>query len=106
MKPVEMLKLDPSARVEQRCNARAMGEVGREHKGMRPDEFVAYAFADTQVNGATVKAPGAAVRSRGAWYHVSYECETADNGLSIRSFSYVLGDEIPKKDWDEHYLVP
>lgn len=101
----QMLKLAPSARVEQRCNARAMGDVGREHPGMRPDELVAYAFADPQIDGATVKAPGAAVRSRGTWYRLSYDCETADEGLTIRSFKYVLGEPVPKKDWAEHYLV-
>jgi len=101
----QMLKLAPTTRLEQRCNARAMGDVGREHAGMRPDELIAYAFGDPIITGATVKAPGAAVRSKGTWYRLSYDCETTDDGLSIRSFKYVLGDPIPKKDWEEHYLV-
>lgn len=101
----EMLKLDPSARVEQRCNARGMGEIGREHKDMHPDELVAYAYANTKLNGEHLAAPGAAVRSGSTWYHLSYSCETANEGMDIKSFSYKLGTAIPRSEWDEHYLV-
>lgn len=102
----QMLKLDPATRVEQRCDARAMGIVGREHKGYRPDEFVAYAFADTVVHGSQIKAPGGAIRSSGKWYKLAYVCETSPDGLEIKSFSYQLGAEVPRSEWDTHYLVP
>lgn len=102
----QMLKLDPATRVEQRCDARAMGIVGREHKGYRPDEFVAYAFADPVMRGTHIKAPGGAIRSGGKWYKLSYVCETSSDGLEIKSFSYQLGAEVPRSEWDAHYLVP
>ena len=102
----QMLKLDPATRVEQRCDARAMGSVGREHKGYRPDEFVAYAFADPVMRGTQIKAPGGAIRSSGKWYRLSYVCETSVDGLDIKSFSYELGAEVPRSEWDAHYLVP
>jgi Domain of Unknown Function (DUF930) len=102
----QMLKLDPATRVEQRCDARAMGIVGREHKGYRPDEFVAYAFADPVMRGTHIKAPGGAIRSGGKWYKLSYMCETSSDGLEIKSFSYQLGAEVPRSEWDAHYLVP
>lgn len=102
----QMLKLDPSTRVEQRCDARAMGAVGREHKGYRPDELVAYAFADPVVRGSQIKASGGAIRSAGKWYKLSYICETSPDGLDIKSFSYKLGAEVPRSEWDTHFLVP
>lgn len=102
----QMLKLDPATRIEQRCDARAMGIVGREHKGYRPDEFVAYAFADPVMRGTQIKAPGGAIRSAGRWYKLSYVCETSSDGLDIKSFSYQLGAEVPRSEWDAHYLVP
>lgn len=101
----QMLSLDPTFRVEQRCNARGMGVVGREHKPLHPDELVAYAYHDTAVKGAVVKAPGAAIRSGDTWYHLSYVCETSDDGLEIKSFQYALGEPIPKVEWGQHYLV-
>ncbi|GGF53759.1 hypothetical protein GCM10007301_11520 [Azorhizobium oxalatiphilum] len=101
-----LLRLAPSARMEQRCNAKAMGTIGRERKGMRPDELVAYAFADTKLKDGLILAPGAAVRSRGKWYRLSYSCQTADNGTQVTTFTYTLGSEVPRDQWSQHYLVP
>jgi len=102
----QMLKLSPETRVEQRCDARAMGAVQREHKGYRPDEFVAYAFADPVLRGSKISAPGGAIRSNGKWYRLSYTCETNAEGLEVVSFAYQLGAEVPRSQWEAHFLVP
>lgn len=102
----QMLKLSPETRVEQRCDAKAMGSVGREHKGFKPDEFVAYAFGDPDLRGTRINAPGGAIRSGGKWYRLSYVCETSADGLEVKSFAYQLGNEVPRHEWDEHFLVP
>jgi len=101
-----MLKLAPSARAEQRCNARAMGVVSREHKDMQPDELVAYAFQDSVITAAEVNAPGGAIRSHGAWYRISYHCITSADGLEVQEFDYRLGSAVPRAQWADHYLVP
>jgi len=101
----QMMLLDPSERIEQRCNARAMGEVQRNVKGMKPDELVAYAYRDPVIKGWKIKAPGAAIRSGNTWYHLSYECETEHDGLDVKSFTYKLGAAIPTSEWGGHYLV-
>ncbi len=98
--------LAPNVRIEQRCNAKAMGVIGREHHDLHPDELVAYAFADTVIKDASIRAPGAAVRSAGKWFRLSYTCETGDNGTSVVTFQYKLGSMVPREDWDAHYLVP
>ncbi|MCS0497377.1 DUF930 domain-containing protein [Ancylobacter mangrovi] len=101
----EMKMLDPSERIEQRCNTKAMGEVGRDHKGMKPDELVAYAYSDTHLKGPRIKAPGAAIRSGRTWYHLSYDCLTEHDGMDVKTFSYKLGSAIPDSEWSHHYLV-
>lgn len=101
----EMMRLDPAERIEQVCNTRAMGEVQRANKGMKPDELVAYAYRDPIVKGWKIKAPGAAVRSGNDWYHLTYDCETQHDGLEVKSFTYKLGAVIPKAEWGSHYLV-
>lgn len=101
----QMMRLEPSERIEQVCNTRAMGEVQRTRKGMRPDELVAYAYRDPVVKGWKIKAPGAAVRSGHTWYHISYECETVHDGLDVKSFRFTLGAAIPTSEWSAHYLV-
>jgi hypothetical protein len=102
----EMMMLTPETRLEQRCNARAMGEIERQHKGFKPDEFVAYAFGDTAIRGDKINAPGGAIRSHGNWYRVSYACQTSPDGLQVKSFTYQLGAIVPRQDWDKHFLVP
>jgi hypothetical protein len=102
----QLLKLETSTRMEQRCNGRAAGAIRREQHGFDPDEVVAYAFADSTIEGAHVEAPGAAIRSHGRWYHVAYSCHATPDGLGIEDFRYTLGDEVPRAQWDDHYLVP
>lgn len=101
----QLLKLEPSTRIEQRCNGRATGITRREHRLHAPDEVVAYAFADDSIKGAVVDAPGAAIRDGGAWYRLSYHCRATEDGLGIVSFDYTLGAKIPRKDWAAHQLV-
>jgi hypothetical protein len=101
----EMLKLDIETRVEQRCNSRAMGIVRREHWPMNPDEGIVRAFAEPEENGPEMHATGAAIRSRGEWYRIAFECVTADDGMDIKTFSYSLGAEVPRSEWREHNLV-
>lgn len=101
-----MLHVDLPTRIEQRCNARAMGTVGREHADMQPEETVAYAFADPQLGDASITAPGAAIRSHGHWYHLSYTCHTSADGMDVDTFSYTLGEEVPRDEWSAHSLVP
>lgn len=101
-----ILHVAPATRMEQVCNAKAMGVIGHEHRGMRPDELVAYAFADTKVGHDSITAPGAAVRSAGHWYRLSYRCHTTDDGLNVTDLDYSLGHEVPRSDWSAHYLVP
>ena len=102
----QMLALDLDTRIEQRCNARAMGEISRANRAMRPDELVAYAFKDSELKGDVVHAPGAAVRSGNAWYRLSYVCRTTPDGLEVLSLSFKLGDEVPRSEWEDHQLVP
>lgn len=101
-----MLRLSPDERVEQNCNARALSAVGREHRDFHPDEIAAYAFADTVIVKGKVTAPGAAFRSQGVWYRLSYICQTSDDGMAIQSFSYKLGAAVPRAEWDKHNLTP
>lgn len=101
-----LLRLSPATRMEQRCNEKAMGAIGREQKTLHPDELVAYAYASTAITGATIRAPGAAVRSGGKWYHLSYTCQTSQDGTEVKAFDYALGTVIPRSEWAEHYLVP
>lgn len=102
---LEQLKvLDPVERMEQRCDIEAMDRIKREQKQFRPDKVVAYSFSDPVVSGNAMKAPGAVVRSRGAWYRLKYKCTTGPQHLKVLGFQYKLGATVPRRDWEAHYL--
>jgi hypothetical protein len=102
----QMLKLTPETRIEERCDARANGLIGREHPDKKPDKTIAYAFGDVTITDRTVHAPYAVFRSRGEWFHLSYSCVTSNDGLDIQAFSYSVGDKVPRALWAEHDLYP
>ncbi|MGV0911819.1 DUF930 domain-containing protein [Martelella sp. FOR1707] len=102
----ELDRLDPEEKLEQRCDIEALARIDAARKDMTPDKVIAYTFAPTELEGTSLSAPGAAVRSRGHWYKLSYRCVTASDELAIESFSFKLGQEIPRSAWERLYLYP
>lgn len=101
----QLSRLDPQTRLEQRCDIEAMERLALETR-LHPDKALAYAFCDPKITKNHIIARGAAIRAHEHWYHLSYDCRTKDDALTIRSFSYKLGPVIPRKNWAKHYLVP
>ena len=97
-------KLDPGARLEQRCDMEAMARIDRDKKGYRPERVVASATADTSVDGDALVGKGAAVRSKGNWYRLSFVCKTSADHMKVLSFDYQIGDAIPKESWEQFNL--
>ncbi|MBR7650815.1 DUF930 domain-containing protein [Brucella oryzae] len=101
----QLEKLDPATRLEQRCDVEAMERITREQK-FSVDKVLAYAFSDPVTRKNSIRADGAAFRSREHWYKLSFVCKTDEDHINIVSFRYDIGDEVPHNQWDKHYLVP
>jgi hypothetical protein len=101
----QLEKLDPATRLEQRCDVEAMERITQEQK-FSVDKVLAYAFSDPVTKKNSIKADGAAFRSREHWYKLSFVCKTDEEHINIVSFRYDIGDEVPQNQWDKHYLVP
>ncbi|MEL4073131.1 DUF930 domain-containing protein [Ochrobactrum sp. GPK 3] len=102
----QLIRLDPLTRLEQRCNLEAMERITRENRRYDVDKVPAYAYFDPTIKSRGIQAQGAAMRSCGVWYKLSYSCRTKDNYLGIESFKYKVGKVIPKEKWENHFLVP
>ena len=102
----ELDRLDPEEKLEQRCDIEALARIDAARKDMTPDKVIAYTFAPTELEGTSLSAPGAAVRSHGHWYKLSYHCATASDEIAVKSFSFKLGEEIPRSAWERLYLYP
>jgi hypothetical protein len=91
--------LAPSERLEQLCDYTAMMRIRKDEKNYRPDRAVTNAMAPANVSGDTIKATGGAFRSRGKWYALTYACTATPDHLSVLSFNYTIGPEIPETKW-------
>ena len=96
--------LAPEERLEQRCDIEAMDRIKQEQKGFAPDKVIAYTFSDPEISGAKFKASGAVFRSKGDWYHLSYNCITGPQHINVRELDYKIGDKVPREKWDKYYL--
>lgn len=97
-------ELDLGARLEQRCDYEAMQRIAHDTKGYSPDRVVAGATEETEVDGDVLTGDGAAFRSKGKWYQLSFVCKTSDDHMDVLDFDYRIGDLIPKDKWEEFGL--
>jgi hypothetical protein len=91
--------LAPPERLEQICDFTAMTRIRKDSSEYRPDRAVANATADPQNRDDTIVAKGGAFRSRGKWYALSYVCKGAPDHMSVLTFHYTIGAEIPEAKW-------
>jgi hypothetical protein len=94
-----LLMLDPSERLEQLCDYTAMTQIRNDDKNYRPDRAVANAMAEAQVRQDMVETKGGAFRSRGKWYALSYSCAATPDHMTVVTFKYTIGPEIPETKW-------
>lgn len=96
--------LDPDTRLEQACDTEAMARITADRNGFKADKVIAYTFAEPQLKGDSLKAPGAVFRSRGEWYRLSFTCATGPRRVNVKSFDYQIGSIVPRAAWTENYL--
>lgn len=94
-----LMMLAPSERLEQLCDFTAMTRIRKDSSAFRPDRAVANATADPQNHDDIIVAKGAAFRSRGKWYALAYVCKGAPDHMSVLTFNYTIGSEIPEAKW-------
>ena len=91
--------LAPEERLEQLCNYTAMQQIRQDDKNFRPDRTVANAAAEPREKGDTIEAKGAAFRSGGKWYALTYTCTANPDRTAVTAFRYTVGGEIPETKW-------
>jgi Domain of Unknown Function (DUF930) len=94
-----LLMLDPGERLEQLCDYTAMARIRNDDKNYLPDRAVANASGEALVVRDTLDTQGGAFRSRGKWYALSFTCQATPDHMSVVSFKYTIGPEIPETKW-------
>lgn len=78
--------------------------INRTEKAYNVDKVIAYTFGDTVISEDGFQAPGAAFRSRGKWYRLSYDCMTGPRHLNALTLHYNIGEKIPREQWQDYNL--
>ena len=100
----QLMKLEPRARLEQTCDTEAMKHISHDDKGYAADKVIAYTFKDPIVEQNSITAPGAVFRSKGEWYHLSYQCNTEPEHVEVHALHYEIGGKVPRSEWEQYYL--
>ncbi|MGZ2425288.1 uncharacterized protein DUF930 [Rhizobium laguerreae] len=58
-----------------------------------------------KVSGNNVEVKGGAFRSKRKWYNIQFKCEFDARSGKVLSFTFLVGDAIPRDEWQEHNLV-
>jgi hypothetical protein len=91
-------KLDGDARFEQLCDIEAMEQIARSGVDHVPERAIAYAAADTRMEGDTLIAAGGAFLSKGHWYHLAFRCSGTSDHRTIVAFDFATGAQFPDDD--------
>ena len=94
-----------SERNLQLCDLEALEQVRRAQPAMAPDALAPYAMAAEKVSGNSVEVKGGAFRSKRKWYNVQFKCELNAGSGKVASFAFLIGDAIPRSEWQVHDLV-
>jgi hypothetical protein len=98
-------KLSARDRIMQLCTIEALEQVRRQRPGSFPDLLVPFGHSGGRISDYGLNASGGAFRSRGDWYNISFRC-TVDNSRSrVVSFSFSVGDQVPRSDWNGRGLL-
>jgi hypothetical protein len=97
-------QLDPGARMEQVCDMAAMARIRQDEREYKPDRTIAAALAEPKVADLSLEARGAAFRSGGKWFQLSYVCRTTADRMQVVQFDYKIGAAIPEDKWDSYGL--
>lgn len=97
-----MRKLDPEERAHQACILKGIAAVRADKTVPGADRMKTSIFGRAEFsNGTEVKAKGGAVRAKDHWFQLSFDCVVTADQMKATSFSYKLGREIPKAEWEE-----
>lgn len=100
----QFMRLDPATRVEQTCGWEVQQRINHAEGDRHVDRIISYSFADASIGGHEIHAPGAAIRSHGKWYHLSFSCQTDQTLVNVKTLKYTVGEEILRAKWSDHYL--
>lgn len=100
----QLLRLDPTTRIEQACGFELQQRINQKEGDVHTDRVVTYTFSEPDIADKSVEASGAAIRSHGEWYRLSFSCRTDSTLINVQNLNYELGELIPRTEWEQFNL--
>lgn len=94
-------KLPKRDRILQICGIEALEQVRHQRPNTFPDML---APSGGTVSGNSVSVRDGAFRSRALWYAIDFDCQLDDKAMQITQFSYAIGAQIPRAQWNAREL--
>ncbi|MET0313057.1 MAG: DUF930 domain-containing protein [Hansschlegelia sp.] len=95
-----LMRLEPETRFHQLCDIEMMRRIAAENGSLKPDRVVMDAEHPALLSGDEIKGAGAAVRSRGQWFRMTFRCRATPDRLTVLDLQYRIGSAIPESRWD------
>ena len=96
-----LAKLDPEERSRQACAAKGLDIMRKDPRLRKADRINASISKPAILKGTALTAPDGAVRSSKKWYAIAYTCQLTPDLMKATTFTFTLGQEIPKTDWEK-----
>ncbi|MHC1550867.1 DUF930 domain-containing protein [Phyllobacterium sp. K27] len=94
-------KMSARDRIMQLCTIEALEQVRRQRPGSFPDLLV----PGGRISEYSFNTSDGAFRSRGDWYNINFKCTVDNNRSKVVSFSFAVGDSVPRSDWSSRSLL-
>jgi hypothetical protein len=94
-----LAQLDPEERRLQLCNLEAVAQIEATRSDLHPERIIGYAKGAEDVKSNEIAADGAAFKSGGKWYLLSFRCRLSNDGEHVVGLDYKIGAPIPPSEW-------
>ncbi|TCQ10190.1 uncharacterized protein DUF930 [Rhizobium sp. PP-F2F-G36] len=97
-------KLPPDVRLVQICSIEALEQTRHSSVAFVPEIIKVFGRNGGLISGQHLSARGGAVRSRGVWREITFECTVNATFDTITAFRFALGGAIPRSAWASRRL--
>ncbi|MDP9633484.1 UNVERIFIED_ORG: DNA polymerase III gamma/tau subunit [Ensifer adhaerens] len=101
-----MGQLPVKKRILQLCNIEALEQIRHQRPDDFPDILVPFGPSGGFIGKEQIDASGGAYRSKGNWYDVDFKCKVDLETVEVTSFSFAIGNIVPKTAWKSRRLPP
>lgn len=98
-------KLPPEKRIVQMCSIEAAEQARRASTAFTPDLVQSFGKNGGSITAQHLSARGGAVRSRGVWREMTFDCTVNTAFDAVTAFRFALGETIPRSAWAARGLV-